>query len=91
MSVLLSTCPDDVNALPAGSPARTASRAGAALYHDSEAALRCCRHTGPTVTIGDRRRRPRARLVPATRPDHGEALDRLAERGGLQGRVVPAL
>jgi prevent-host-death family protein len=39
---------------------------------------------GAAITVGDRRRRPLARLVPAApNPDH-EALERLAGRGVLQ-------
>lgn len=36
---------------------------------------------GGTVTIGDRRRKPLARLVPIARSPDNEALDRLAARG----------
>jgi antitoxin (DNA-binding transcriptional repressor) of toxin-antitoxin stability system len=36
---------------------------------------------GHTVTIGDRRRRPIARLVPVIRSSDEAALDRLAEEG----------
>jgi prevent-host-death family protein len=39
---------------------------------------------GQTITIGNRQRRPVARLVPVTRSTDSELLDRLAERGGLQ-------
>lgn len=36
---------------------------------------------GGTVTIGDRRRRPVARLVPVERSPDDEVLDQLASRG----------
>ena len=39
---------------------------------------------GRTITIGDRRRRPVARLVPVARAADDEVLDRLAARGVLQ-------
>jgi len=39
---------------------------------------------GRTITIGDRRRRPVARLVPVVRPADEEILDRLATRGVIQ-------
>jgi len=39
---------------------------------------------GATITIGNRQRRPVARLVPVTRSTNSELLDRLAERGALQ-------
>jgi antitoxin (DNA-binding transcriptional repressor) of toxin-antitoxin stability system len=39
---------------------------------------------GATITVGDRQRRPLARLVPATRTLGDEALDRLAAEGVLQ-------
>jgi antitoxin (DNA-binding transcriptional repressor) of toxin-antitoxin stability system len=39
---------------------------------------------GRTITIGDRRRRPVARLVPVERPPEDEILDRLAKRGAVQ-------
>jgi len=39
---------------------------------------------GATVVIGDRRRQPIARLVPAVRSPEEEHLARLAERGVLQ-------
>jgi prevent-host-death family protein len=43
---------------------------------------------GRTITIGDRRRRPVARLVPVARAaDDDEVLDRLAARGVLQRGV----
>jgi antitoxin (DNA-binding transcriptional repressor) of toxin-antitoxin stability system len=42
---------------------------------------------GRTVTIGDRRRRPVARLVPVLRSPDDEVLDRLAARGVLQRGV----
>jgi antitoxin (DNA-binding transcriptional repressor) of toxin-antitoxin stability system len=45
---------------------------------------------GATITVGDRRRRPLARLVPATRSSADEGLDRLAAEGVLQrGRGKP--
>lgn len=50
---------------------------------------------GETVTVGDRRRRPVARLVPVERSADDEVLDRLAagcliQRGtGKPGRVPP--
>jgi antitoxin (DNA-binding transcriptional repressor) of toxin-antitoxin stability system len=45
---------------------------------------------GATIVVGDRRRRPLARLVPATRLPDDEALDRLAAEGVLQrGRGKP--
>jgi prevent-host-death family protein len=39
---------------------------------------------GQTITIGDRRRRPVARLVPVERSPEEEVLDRLAARGTVQ-------
>ena len=42
---------------------------------------------GRTVTIGDRRRRPVARLVPVARAAEDDVLDRLAARGVLQRGV----
>jgi antitoxin (DNA-binding transcriptional repressor) of toxin-antitoxin stability system len=42
---------------------------------------------GAAVTIGDRRRRPVARLVPFTRSADLDLLDRLAARGVLQRGV----
>jgi prevent-host-death family protein len=42
---------------------------------------------GRTITIGDRRRRPVARLVPVVRATDDEVLDRLAARGVLQRGV----
>jgi prevent-host-death family protein len=39
---------------------------------------------GKTVTIGDRRRQPVARLVPVRRSPDAEVLERLAERGVVQ-------
>lgn len=39
---------------------------------------------GRTVTIGDRRRRPVARLVPAVPSADDEILERLAARGVIQ-------
>jgi prevent-host-death family protein len=45
---------------------------------------------GETVTIGDRRRVPVARLVPVRPDPDSERLDRLVERGVLQrGRGKP--
>jgi prevent-host-death family protein len=42
---------------------------------------------GGTITIGDRRRRPVARLVPVAPAADDEVLDRLAARGVLQRGV----
>jgi prevent-host-death family protein len=42
---------------------------------------------GETVTIGDRRRRPVARLIPVTRSPEADALERLAAAGVLQRGV----
>jgi prevent-host-death family protein len=42
---------------------------------------------GRTITIGDRRRRPVARLVPVAGAADDEVLDRLAARGILQRGV----
>ena len=42
---------------------------------------------GRTITIGDRRRRPVARLVPVAPAADDEVLDRLAGRGVLQRGV----
>jgi antitoxin (DNA-binding transcriptional repressor) of toxin-antitoxin stability system len=39
---------------------------------------------GSVVTIGDRRRRPVARLIPFDRSADREVLDRLTERGVIQ-------
>ena len=39
---------------------------------------------GKTVTIGDRRRQPVARLVPVVRSADDDVLDRLAGRGVIQ-------
>jgi prevent-host-death family protein len=39
---------------------------------------------GATITVGDRRRRPLARLVPVARSPDDEGLDRLASEGVLQ-------
>jgi antitoxin (DNA-binding transcriptional repressor) of toxin-antitoxin stability system len=38
---------------------------------------------GATITVGDRRRRPLARLIPAAPPADLEALERLASRGAI--------
>ena len=46
---------------------------------------------GKTVTIGDRRRQPVARLVPVVRSADHDVLDRLAARGVIQrGAGKPA-
>jgi len=42
---------------------------------------------GQTVTIGDRRRRPVARLVPVLRSADEDVLERLAGRGVMQRGV----
>jgi prevent-host-death family protein len=42
---------------------------------------------GQTITIGDRRRRPVARLVPVARAAEEEALERLTARGVIQRGV----
>ncbi len=42
---------------------------------------------GETLTIGDRRRRPMARLVPVERTADGDLLDRLARDGSVQRAV----
>lgn len=42
---------------------------------------------GQTITIGDRRRRPVARLVPVAPAADDEVLERLAARGALQRGV----
>jgi len=42
---------------------------------------------GRTIVIGDRRRRPIARLVPVARAADDEVLDRLAAHGVLQRAV----
>ncbi len=42
---------------------------------------------GASITIGDRRRQPVARLVPVARSREGELLDRLAERGTVRRGV----
>ena len=42
---------------------------------------------GRTVTIGDRRRQPVARLVPVVRSTDEDVLDRLAGRGVIQRGV----
>jgi prevent-host-death family protein len=42
---------------------------------------------GETVTIGDRSRRPVARLVPAKETANGEALERLVASGVVQRGV----
>jgi prevent-host-death family protein len=42
---------------------------------------------GRTITIGDRRRRPVARLVPVVRTADEEVLERLAARGVIQRGV----
>lgn len=42
---------------------------------------------GETVTIGDRRRRPVARLVPVRRSPDDDVLDRLAQSGAVQRGV----
>ena len=42
---------------------------------------------GATITVGDRRRAPVARLVPVPRSKDGELLDGLAARGLLQRGV----
>lgn len=39
---------------------------------------------GASITIGNRRRQPVARLVPVARSRESEALDRLAERGAVR-------
>ncbi len=47
---------------------------------------------GHTVTIGDRQRRPVARIVPIERSSDEEILDRLAARGVIQrGSGKPAM
>ena len=38
---------------------------------------------GATITVGDRRRRPLARLIPAAPTADLEALERLASRGAI--------
>jgi antitoxin (DNA-binding transcriptional repressor) of toxin-antitoxin stability system len=54
---------------------------------------------GATVTVGDRKKRPMVRLVPAVQSAEGEHLDRLAAKGvvrrglgrpGLHPLVKPA-
>jgi prevent-host-death family protein len=40
--------------------------------------------SGKTITIGDRKRRPVARLVPITSSADQEALERLVARGSVQ-------
>ena len=42
---------------------------------------------GASITIGNRRRQPIARLVPVARSPESELLDRLAERGSLRRGV----
>jgi prevent-host-death family protein len=42
---------------------------------------------GSVVTVGDRRRRPVARLVPINRSEDRDVLERLAARGVLQRGV----
>lgn len=42
---------------------------------------------GETVTIGDRRRRPVARLIPVSRSPDTDALERLAAAGVVQRGV----
>ena len=42
---------------------------------------------GASITIGDRRRRPVARLVPVSRSSESELLDRLADKGFLRRGV----
>ena len=42
---------------------------------------------GAAITVGDRRRRPLARLVPAAPTPDQEALERLASRGVVQRGV----
>ena len=42
---------------------------------------------GASITIGNRRRQPVARLVPVTRSPETELLDRLAEGGSLRRGV----
>jgi prevent-host-death family protein len=42
---------------------------------------------GATITVGDRRGRPLARLVPATRSGDAIVLDRLTARGVIQRGV----
>ena len=42
---------------------------------------------GKTITIGDRRRQPVARLVPVVRSADDDVLDRLAGRGTVQRGV----
>ena len=42
---------------------------------------------GKTITIGDRRRQPVARLVPVVRSADDDVLDRLAARGMVQRGV----
>jgi prevent-host-death family protein len=42
---------------------------------------------GASITIGDRRRRPVARLVPISRSAESELLDRLADKGILRRGV----
>ena len=42
---------------------------------------------GATITIQDRRRRPVARLVPASKSPETELLDRLADQGVLRRGV----
>ena len=52
--------------------------------------LRAVSH-GATVTIGNRRRAPVARLVPAARSPDEATLDRLAARGAIErGGASPA-
>ena len=42
---------------------------------------------GESVTIGDRRRRPVARLIPARQSPHAEPLERLVTSGVVQRGV----
>jgi prevent-host-death family protein len=54
-----------------------------ALRAKLSAHLRAVAH-GHTITVGDRRRQPLARLVPVERSSEDEVLDRLAARGTIQ-------
>lgn len=73
----------------AGGP-RSADMVGVREFRARISAYLRAAAAGATITVGDRKRRPLARLVPAARSPDEEGLDRLAAEGVLQrGRGKP--
>jgi len=65
-------------------PPRAKGIVGVREFRASLSAYLRAAAAGATIIVGDRRRRPLARLVPATRSPDDEGLDRLAAEGVLQ-------